>query len=308
MASTGLFARFRTAPPVTNVNKSAMINAVSRYASAVNAQKRAAINGTGNAAGLTRNVNAARNVAHKSMNSYLNRVIQLNVNKVRAAQTTQEQAQGAANIAAATKVKEFLQKMKIENNKNSIDKLQKIVNGLNKGGAGSRTFSTGFCLPARVTANMNAELKKTLQTMINKYKATMISKIQAENIDEIRQKYIQAFQRLGPQASVNSIRNTILAYRNSNNKNRNLSAMSSTGNQFNQYFKLANAVVKARGSALTAMAGANANKVFRIENKNVTIKKQANGTWKIMNADIASRWMLNSLINPTRAMKAQNVE
>lgn len=275
-----------------------MTNKIAKFARAVNAKTRNAIlGGQGNVVALNRNVTSTRNVAHAAINDYINKVIKQNVNKVKTAGNAKVAAQGAANIAAAEKVKTFLAQMKITNNAAGVAKLQTVISKISTGRYGSRIFGN-----SRVSANMNAGLKNTLQKMVAKFAEAQVGAVQAQNLSQIRANYI-AKGYLNTARTPGAAIAQIISFRNAENKNRNLSTLASAGNKYNNLFRGANAQVKSRNAAKQASANAAANKVFRIEEKPVIIRKQNNGKWKIMNENVAARYNLNNPNNPTNVIK-----
>lgn len=298
-----LRARFGAGPATpTNVNqkKAAVASAINAWAKATNAQMRnAAMGGGGNAAKLSANVNSTRNASYKSLNNYLGAVVKANINKAVQAKTASEAAAGAANAAMAAKVLDIIRRAGVANpnapTQANVQKLQNLAAKVTSGKIGSRVVGT-----ARVSNNMVRPLQNKIGQIVAKFGALEQQTAAAAAVPNIRSMYISAINQLGAGASNNARARRILNVRSTNNKNRNLSTLK-TGNKYNAYFNAANAILK---QAVTQQQ-ANVNKVFRIENKNVTIKKQPNGKWKIMNENIASRWGLNNSNNPTRAVKLQ---
>jgi hypothetical protein len=253
-----MFARFRGPAPNPNLNaaKAKLSQNISNYARAVNAHKRAVASPNNKTPEQISNLNkAARNkraLAMNSLNAYLNKVIQANINKFQTAQSEKAAAAAAANATLAARVLNAVKKAGVANpnqpTQANVNKLRTVINKVSRGGLGSRMIGT-----TRITNNMVQPLKNTLATMISKLGAAEASGAEAQALAEIRKRYTnQINYQLGTEASTNAILKGILAMRQNTNANRNLMTLVGN-NKYSQYFRNANSKLKA--GALTVRQG-----------------------------------------------------
>jgi len=168
-----MFARFRGPAPNPNLNaaKAKLTQNISNYARAVNAHKRAVASPNNKTPEQISNLNkAARNkraLAMESLNAYLNKVIQVNVNKMQTAQSEKAVATAAANATLAARVLDAVKKAGVSNpntpSQANVNKLRTVINKVSRGGFGSRMIGT-----TRITNNMVQPLKNKLANMISK--------------------------------------------------------------------------------------------------------------------------------------------